>query len=224
MMLFSIWLRRCLHFLVWLAGMLRAIGTLAAPALLSFGIVPQQSAVKLATAWAQLLAKLWQRSGVRLRFATASDIPTFEQRLRDGMYDLAYMNPYHYTVLHESPGYGALGHAKDSLIWGIFVVRRDACLSQHSGLTLTYPAPNAFAVMMITRAGLADIAEFGPANYVLSQRLATAAGTLDVSRVQATPDRRSPKDRRAGSRRVQADTDSSRPGFAGAWFAGAAAN
>ena len=70
--------------------------------------MPQQSATKLARTWVPLLRLIQERSGMALRFATAPDIPTFEQRLAAGEYDLAYMNPYHYTVFHESPGFFAL--------------------------------------------------------------------------------------------------------------------
>lgn len=61
----------------------------------SFGVVPQQSATKLAQSWIPLLQELQQLTGVLLRFSTAPDIPTFEKRLAQGQYDFAYMNPYH---------------------------------------------------------------------------------------------------------------------------------
>jgi phosphonate transport system substrate-binding protein len=68
---------------------------------LSFGVVPQQSATELAKAWIPLFNVLSESAGLGLRFATAPSIPIFEQRLAAGEYDLAYMNPYHYTVFSQ---------------------------------------------------------------------------------------------------------------------------
>ena len=56
---------------------------------LTFSVVPQQSASKLARLWSPILAYLSEQSGVKLQFTTAKDIPTFEKRLADGEYDFA---------------------------------------------------------------------------------------------------------------------------------------
>ncbi len=152
-------------------GLVQATEDTPAPAPLVVGVVPQQSAVKLARDWAPLLNMLSKRSGLNLVFATAPNIPVFEQRVREGAYDLAYMNPYHYTVFHNSMGYTALVRAQDSQIEGIYVVRRDSLLQtleQLSGLELAYPAPAAFAASIVTQANLAKVGELGPAAYVLS--------------------------------------------------------
>jgi len=119
---------------------------------LTFGVVPQQSATKLARTWVPVLRLIGERSGVALQFATAPDIPTFEQRLAAGEYDLAYMNPYHYTVFHERPGYQAFAKEKDRLIQGILVVRKDAPyekLADFEGRELAFPAPAAFAASVL---------------------------------------------------------------------------
>ena len=87
-----------------------------------FGIVPQQSSKKLARLWTPILQKLSEDTGITLKFATAKDIPTFEQRMADGQYDIAYMNPYHFTVFNESPGYIALAHQSDKRIKGLSLI------------------------------------------------------------------------------------------------------
>ncbi len=137
----------------------------------SFGIVPQQSASKLARLWGPLLQRLGQDSDLKLRFATAPDIPTFEQRLAAGEYDFAYMNPYHYTVFHQTTGYQALARARDKRIRGIMVVRKDSAIDQLAdldGSTLAFPAPAAFAASILTRAHLtASDIDFQP-KYVSS--------------------------------------------------------
>jgi len=125
---------------------------------LSFGIVPQQSASKLAKSWNPILSYLSQQSGIKIRFATAPDIPTFEKRLTAGEYDLAYMNPYHYVVFHEEPGYQAISKAKDKRIKGIIVSAKNTKYSKLKDLnnrTLAFPAPAAFAASILTQADLA---------------------------------------------------------------------
>jgi phosphonate transport system substrate-binding protein len=139
--------------------------------LYSFGIVPQQSATKLARTWVPVLNYLSEKSGLPLRFKTAPNIPVFEQRVAAGEYDFAYMNPYHYTVFHEKPGYQALAHAADKQIKGIIVVRRDSpiqSLAQLSGKTLAFPAPAAFAASVLPRAHFRNAGIDIEAKYVSS--------------------------------------------------------
>jgi phosphonate transport system substrate-binding protein len=126
----------------------------------SFGIVPQQSASKLAKLWGPILQQLSQESGYNLTFKTAPDIPSFEQRLASGEYDFAYMNPYHFTVFNQKPGYQAMAMARDKRIKGIIVVRKDSPienLEQLNNTDMAFPAPAAFAASILTRAHLAEI-------------------------------------------------------------------
>ncbi|GAA5644689.1 phosphate/phosphite/phosphonate ABC transporter substrate-binding protein [Vibrio proteolyticus] len=126
---------------------------------LTFGIVPQQSASRLAEQWTPLLNQLSEELGQKVVFTTAVDIPTFEQRLANGDYDFAYMNPYHYTVFSQSPGYQAIAKAKNKKIRGIIVVRKDSGIdspNQLQGTTLAFPSPAAFAASVLTRDYLAQ--------------------------------------------------------------------
>ncbi|KDM93386.1 phosphate/phosphite/phosphonate ABC transporter substrate-binding protein [Photobacterium galatheae] len=122
-----------------------------------FGIVPQQAASKLARVWTPILTQVSALSGHTIHFATAPDIPTFEKRLKNGEYDLAYMNPYHYVVFHQEPGYKAIAKAANKQIKGIIVVRKDsgiATLPQLDQQTLAFPSPAAFAASILTRTDL----------------------------------------------------------------------
>lgn len=123
----------------------------------NFGVVPQQSSTKLARTWVPLLQLLQQKSGVKLAFATAPDIPTFEKRLRNGEYDFAYMNPYHYTVFHQLQGYQAFAKQANKQIRGILVVRNDSPVksaAELKGKEIAFPAPAAFAATLLTRSYL----------------------------------------------------------------------
>jgi len=126
----------------------------------TFGIVPQQSASKLAHLWGPVLQNISEKTGIKLQFATAPNIPTFEKRLAEGVYDIAYMNPYHFTVFHESPGYEALTKARDKWIKGIIVVRKDSPIQELTELdntALAFPAPAAFAASILTRSHLTSL-------------------------------------------------------------------
>ena len=127
----------------------------AGPKALTFGIVPQQSASRLAEEWGPLLAEVSRRSGVALAFRTAPSIPVFEERLGHGDYDLAYMNPYHYVVFHAAVGYRAFAKEQDRRIKGILVVRKDSPyrkIADLAGKTVVFPAPAAFAASILPQA------------------------------------------------------------------------
>ncbi|MGQ7848311.1 PhnD/SsuA/transferrin family substrate-binding protein [Granulosicoccus sp. 3-233] len=137
----------------------------------TFGIVPQQSSTKLAQLWTPILQKLSQQTGMDIRFATAKDIPTFEQRLAAGEYDFAYMNPYHFTVFNEAPGYVAMAHQSDKRIKGIVVVRKDSDireLTDLDGQTLAFPSPAAFAATILPIANMEKIGMSIEPRYVSS--------------------------------------------------------
>ncbi len=141
------------------------------PDTITFGIVPQQSASKLASLWTPFFMKLSAVTGYRIEFRTAPDIPEFERRLANGEYDMAYMNPYHYTVFHEHPGYQAFAREKDKLLRGILVVRTDSAykdLGDLSGKTIALPSPAAFAASIITTATLQNRSIPFEAKYVSS--------------------------------------------------------
>ena len=123
----------------------------------TFGIVPQQSSKKLARLWTPVIKKLSQDTGLKIKFATAKDIPTFEKRLSEGEYDFAYMNPYHFTVYNKAPGYLAMAHQSDKRIRGIIVVHKDSeitTLSELDGAMMAFPSPAAFAATILPTANL----------------------------------------------------------------------
>jgi len=127
----------------------------AAQKMLYFGIVPQQAASRLAKMWVPFIDELSQRTGHKIQFATMKDIPTFEQCLAQGAYDISYMNPYHYTVFSEKSGYRALAHQADKKLKGLIVVRKDSPAKELKDLNtqkLAFPSPAAFGASVLPRA------------------------------------------------------------------------
>lgn len=140
-----------------LAALPSTVRSAPAGATLSVGIVPQQSASELARIWIPVLNVVSERSGRPLRFATAPNIPTFERRLAAGEYDIAYMNPYHYTVFSQKPGYRAFAKEKGRKLRGVVVVRKSSSikdLAELAGQEIAFPAPAAFAATVLVRAEL----------------------------------------------------------------------
>jgi phosphonate transport system substrate-binding protein len=134
-----------------------AQGVATGTVVLTFGIVPQQAASRLAEQWGPLLKHVGEQAGVTLAFKTASDIPQFEERCASGAYDFAYMNPYHYTVFHATPGYEAIACRADKKIQGILVAKKGSGITQIGdlqGATVAFPAPRAFAATLLVSAGL----------------------------------------------------------------------
>ncbi|MFT2091301.1 PhnD/SsuA/transferrin family substrate-binding protein [Paraglaciecola sp. 2405UD69-4] len=124
---------------------------------LTFGIVPQQSAKRLAALWTPILEQISQTSGINIEFNTARDIPTFEKRLAAGEYDFAYMNPYHFVVFNKEPGYQAIAKQLGKTIQGVIVTRADSNIRKIEdleGTQLAFPAPAAFAASILPIAEL----------------------------------------------------------------------
>lgn len=114
----------------------------------TFGIGPQQAATELAKRWMPIMHYLSEKSGVPLQFRTAKDIPTFQQQMKEGVFDFTFSSPYHYILFHKSTGYEAFAREKDGRLVGVLVVKRDGPIhdvGQLAGVTAAFPAANALA-------------------------------------------------------------------------------
>lgn len=115
---------------------------------LSFGIPPQQSPTEVVKRWTPVLQYLEKKTGVVLELKTAKDIPTFQQQIMEGLYDIAYVNPNTYVAAHKTKGYQAFAQEKDGTSQGMIVARKGGPISQLAelnGRTLAFPSN--FAVM-----------------------------------------------------------------------------
>jgi phosphonate transport system substrate-binding protein len=119
-----------------------------------FGVVPQQAPSQILRNWKGFAKEMSKRTGWKWTVKTAPSIPEFEERCLDGQYDIAYMNPYHYTVFAQKPGYKAFARQKNKQIKGILVVRKDSPVETIAGLKdarVAFPSPAAFAASVVTR-------------------------------------------------------------------------
>lgn len=128
---------------------------------LKFGITPQKIASEVAKDWVPVLNYLSNKTGYVLEFETAKDIPTFENRIAQGQYDIAYMNTYTYAVLHGvRAGYHAFVQEKDRTLYGFIIVRRDSpsqSLEELKNKTIAFPSADAFVASVIPRAHLTKV-------------------------------------------------------------------
>lgn len=122
------------------------------------GIVPQLPPREIVSIWTPVLREVGRRSGQCLVLVVAPSIPAFEQQLRTGQLDFAFMNPYHQVMAQRWRGFMPLVRDGQTPLEGILVVRRDSPLrrlSDLNGATVAFPAPNAFAASLLPRALLA---------------------------------------------------------------------
>jgi phosphonate transport system substrate-binding protein len=148
----KLWVYLAISLLIWSTGTLWA-----QQPTYTVGIVPQQSASRLAKLWIPILQALEKQTDFKLQFSTAKNIPTFEDRVFNQQYDFAYMNPYHYVVFSQKPGYRAFAREEGKTIKGILVTRKDAgveAIEQLQGQKLAFPSPAAFAASVLPRASL----------------------------------------------------------------------
>lgn len=118
---------------------------------LVFGIVPQQSPLKLAKKWLKITEYLSKQTGQNIIFKTENSIPKFQEKLYNGEYQLAYMNPYHFIIAQKKQNYSAKVRAK-KMIRGIIVSKEDKLdTSKLAGKTFLFPAPKAFAATLLTK-------------------------------------------------------------------------
>lgn len=124
----------------------------AAEKVLSFGIPPQQSATELTKRWTPVLHYLSEKSGLTLQLKTAKDIPTYQQQIMDGQYDIAYMSPNSYVAANKARGYRAFAKEKDGKSVAVIVTRKDGpikSLAQLNGQAMAFPSNTAFMATIL---------------------------------------------------------------------------
>jgi phosphonate transport system substrate-binding protein len=121
-----------------------------------FGVVPQYTPSVSANHWQPLLEILQQRTGVKLRFATASNVAEFEERVIAGEYDFVFLNPLLFLEARQSHAYRALARDSHPLV-GLIVVRAadgPRTMDDLRHRTIAFPAPRAYGATLLTRADL----------------------------------------------------------------------
>lgn len=138
--------------------LLLAFSSLLSAQTLTFGVVPQQSALRLAEMWLPLIEEVEQQTGIPIHFATDNTIPDFETSLLKSKYDIAYINPFHFLYFNKKAGYEAIARENRN-IYGIIVVPVNSKINNISQLhnkDMIFPAPGAFAASVLIMATLKE--------------------------------------------------------------------
>lgn len=125
------------------------------PMVYRVGVVPQFDSRTTYDIWTPILAQLQVQTGLRFQLVGSPNIPEFEKRVGQEEFDFAYLNPY--QALVASTNYVPLVRDVQTPLEGIIVVRRDSTikdLAELHGKTIDFPAPNALAASLMTRAHL----------------------------------------------------------------------
>ena len=120
----------------------------------SVGVVPQFESRRIAEIWMPVLEELEKISGLRLKLQASPSIPEFEKQFEAGMFDFAYMNPYHAIIANQLQGYIPLVRDSERQLYGIIVVRNDSpmqSVADLNGAIVAFPAPNALGAALIPR-------------------------------------------------------------------------
>ncbi len=125
---------------------------------ITLGVVPQQSPLKLSKKWLLVTNYLYENTGIKVVFKTENSIPNFEEKLYEGKYDIAYMNPYHFIIANKKQNYTAFIRSNKN-IEGILLSKEksiDLNTKNLEGKTFLFPAPNAFAATLLVKLELKE--------------------------------------------------------------------
>lgn len=129
-------------------------------AVYSFGVVPQFEQRKLFRIWRPILDELERRTKLTFQLVGSPKIPVFEQKFMTGVYDFAYMNPYHILIAKDKQGYEPLVRDGSRSLKGILVVAKESPYEKPSDLSnkiVAFPAPNALGASLLMRADLTEL-------------------------------------------------------------------
>jgi len=146
---------------LWLFMFVSPLSVAKKPVTFTFGVVPQQTAVRMAKTWVPFTKYLKKKTGYSFRFATAKNISAFKEALDGGAYDFGYMNPYQYISNSGSGKYQAFAHARDKQIKGIIVTHKNGIVRSLKDIhneKIAFPSKVAFGATTIV---LADLKRHG---------------------------------------------------------------
>lgn len=123
----------------------------------SIGVVPQFDTRRTAKIWQPILDEVSRKSGIKLELKSSPNILEFESQFKAGVFDFAYMNPYHAIIANEKQGYSPLLRDNGRNLFGIIVVKKDSPILSVTELdneTIAFPSQNALGATLLPRAEL----------------------------------------------------------------------
>ena len=127
----------------------------ATPQEFILGVVPQFEARRTIDIWQPIIDQVNQRANVKLVLKSSPSIPEFERQFSEGLFDFAYMNPYHLIIANKKQGYKPILRDVGRKLYGIIVVKKDSPFQSPKdldGKKVAFPAPNALGASLLPRA------------------------------------------------------------------------
>jgi len=125
----------------------------------TFGVVPQYEQRKLFAVWRPILDELELRTDFKFTLTGSPRIPSFEKDFEAGVYDFAYMNPYHVVQAQGEHSYLPLLRDGGRVLQGIVVVHKDSKIRSVKELhdqEVVFPSPNALGASLLIRSELKE--------------------------------------------------------------------
>ncbi|MCI4624505.1 MAG: phosphate/phosphite/phosphonate ABC transporter substrate-binding protein [Candidatus Magnetoovum sp. WYHC-5] len=120
---------------------------------LVFGVVPQQSPIKIYQLWQPLIDFIKKELGISISLKTEKSIEAFQDALYAQEYDIAYVNPYDYVFANKRCGYTSLVRGNKTIV-GILVARKDSSIDSINdveGKVFLFPSKTAFAATVLIK-------------------------------------------------------------------------
>lgn len=112
----------------------------------TIGIAPQQAASELAKRWGPIIKYWSDATDLSFQFRTAKDIDTFQVDVREGRYNIMFVNAHHYTEFNRAPGYEAFAREIGCSNAGVIVVSKGSPaqnVQQLDGAMIAFSSPSA---------------------------------------------------------------------------------
>lgn len=128
----------------------------SAEAVYTFAIVPQFHSQSLFRIWNPIIQELNKETGLKFRLAGNSSFLGFENELKNGKYDIAYVNPYHAYMANNAQKYEAILSDTEKKVQGILVVRKNSTdnVKTLTNKEVAFPSPNTLASSIMLRSEL----------------------------------------------------------------------
>jgi len=122
------------------------------PCAYSVGVVPQFDQRRIHSVWVPILQELSQKIGCELSLVGSKSIAGFENEIKEGKFDFAYVNPVQVWLGHKKQGYVPLVRSSAKKLKGILVVRKDdqiQGLKELEGEKIAFPSPIAIGATLL---------------------------------------------------------------------------
>ncbi len=122
----------------------------------TFAVVPQFHSQTLFKTWSPILKQLSVETGIKFKLTGHSAFAGFENELRTGKYDFAYVNPYHAVMANKTQRYDAILSDAAHKAQGILVTKRVSNINIGAlrGSEIAFPSPNTLASSILMRSDL----------------------------------------------------------------------